>query len=98
MNIYLARADRLHIFKVGRSVAPELRVEAISAGFPVPVVLDRVAFGRLSDERRIHLALGKFRIRGEWFASSGLQEAHKLFDEHEELLASHTHARERDAA
>lgn len=67
--VYVLRAVRSELLKVGCSVAPELRVSDMGVRNQVgerPLFLGKVR-GNYGLERTLHLALGPWRVKGEWF-------------------------------
>lgn len=67
--IYAVQAETGEI-KIGFTSTPTTRLSSLSTACPTKLTKLLLVRGDKSDEAAIHNALGKFRIRGEWFSAS----------------------------
>jgi len=67
--IYVVQLGHLPYVKVGYAFDPNKRVADLSVSSPLPVRLLATREGDRDDERRAHIRLRRWRLRGEWFGT-----------------------------
>lgn len=65
--VYAALAPELREVKIGRTVAPTLRVKELARDRCTAVHLLAQVEGDTLEEKRFHRRLGEYRLYGEWF-------------------------------
>lgn len=68
-HVYAIRGAGL--VKIGRAVAPELRLDALQSGSPVMLELVGYVAGGHKHERELHDRFREYRSHGEWFREEG---------------------------
>lgn len=66
--LYFAQEGDDGPIKIGVSAAPQTRLSSLQVSNPRPLRILATRPGTGEDERRLHVALAQYRIRGEWFA------------------------------
>lgn len=74
--IYFITAREIGRVKIGYSAEPRSRFIKMRTDSPVPLELERICDGTLSDERILHAQFAHWRCEGEWFELSPAIEAH----------------------
>ena len=67
MAVYFIHDAESHAVKIGTSVEIERRLRELQTSSPRDLVCIGTLPGGPEDEKRLHVMLAKFRIRGEWF-------------------------------
>jgi hypothetical protein len=71
-HLYILQAKGTGNVKVGRSDQPEQRLLQLQTGSAHALRLIVVAPNRGLHERRVHLELKRYRLKGEWFSEACL--------------------------
>lgn len=70
-KVYFVWAEDTPYFKIGFTHEPlQVRLGKLQVGSPLKLHLLAWALGSREDERHMHMALARFRRRGEWFRLS----------------------------
>lgn len=67
MPIYIIRADRAAVVKIGYSADVAARIGAIQTSHSTLLSFVRVLDGDAKEERRLHAQFASHRLSGEWF-------------------------------
>jgi hypothetical protein len=69
--VYFLECKGANAIKIGRSVDPRARLEALQAGCPLPLHFIVKVRGGTEEEGMLHRRFGHLRIHGEWFRAEG---------------------------
>lgn len=71
--IYAIHAEGTNRYKIGfTGQTPEHRIKVMQTGSPFKLVVLAFRPGTIKDEQKVHTALAKFRVQGEWFELANL--------------------------
>lgn len=70
-QIYFILARRSGLVKIGWSISPDLRIEALQTGSPEPLSIAHVMPGTGQLEKFLHRKYAAYRSHGEWYRLEG---------------------------